>query len=247
MIMKSVKIRAAALCLAGAFVLGGCGAEPYELTEQERSAIVSYSAHIISKYNKLQTEGIKYVDMDEAVEEETEEPVESMDEPEGSESESSTEGTENQGGGEAAPEETVPEGDLNRLIAADGVTLSYQGCEVKKAYMEKDVYALEAPEGKAYLVLNFDITNESGAAAAVDSLSMSPTFHAVYTDESGAEKKAAPVQTLLSNDFSTFEKTLESGETQRVVLFFETEEDAEVFEGLQLLVEVNQNKFKINL
>ena len=242
--MKSVKIKTAALCLAGVMALGGCGSEPYELTEQERSTIVSYSAHIISKYNKLQTEGIKYVDMDEVEGEETEEPAENTDEPEGSES--SAEGTDNPGGGET-PEETAPDADLNDLIAAEGVTLSYQGYEVKKAYMENDAYALEAPEGKAYLVLNFDITNESGSAAAVDSISSNPTFHALYTDENGAEKKAAPVVTMLSNDFSTIEKTIESGETQRVVLFFEIAENAETFEGLRLIVEVGQNKFKINL
>ena len=49
------KIWMTAAALAAIMLFGGCGPEAYDLTEQEESQNVSYSAHLVAKYNRYQT------------------------------------------------------------------------------------------------------------------------------------------------------------------------------------------------
>ena len=49
--MRDRKIKTTACVLLAALLLGGCGEQPIELTEQEEQTIVDYAAHVVSKYN----------------------------------------------------------------------------------------------------------------------------------------------------------------------------------------------------
>ena len=56
--MRDRKIKTTACVLLAALLLGGCGEQPIELTEQEEQTIVDYAAHVVSKYNIKQQDGI---------------------------------------------------------------------------------------------------------------------------------------------------------------------------------------------
>lgn len=44
-------------------MLTGCGDAAYDLTDKEESIIVNYAAHMVTKYNTYQKEGLAYVDL----------------------------------------------------------------------------------------------------------------------------------------------------------------------------------------
>ena len=59
--MKQKKWRGIILLLLGCLMLTGCGEAPYELTDEEQQLIVSYSAHVVSKFNRYQKDGLTHV------------------------------------------------------------------------------------------------------------------------------------------------------------------------------------------
>lgn len=102
----------------------------------------------------------------------------------------------------------------------EGVTVNFQGyesCE-KYPYAGADNYfAVTATEGNALLVLKFSLTNGSGQAAAVDILSADSSFYVTLND---AYTKRT-LTTVLLEDMSTYEGTLQPGDSRELVLMLE--------------------------
>lgn len=59
--MKKNRLAAGALAFAVSVTACGCGEKVYEMTNEEEAAVVYYSAHAVTKFNKRQSEGIKDV------------------------------------------------------------------------------------------------------------------------------------------------------------------------------------------
>lgn len=60
--MGKISKKLSALLLASVMLmLTGCGEEPINLTDEERNQVISYAAHIVGKYNGMQTEGLVYI------------------------------------------------------------------------------------------------------------------------------------------------------------------------------------------
>ena len=78
--MRKTKLQMTMVALMAAMLMGGCGEEPYELTDQEEELIVNYSAHVVTKYNTYQKEGLSYVWTEETEALETEQSEEAMTE-----------------------------------------------------------------------------------------------------------------------------------------------------------------------
>ena len=58
-------MRLTAVAAVTALLLGGCGEQPYSLTEDEEGMIVDYSAHAVAKFNTSQPDGLANVSRNE--------------------------------------------------------------------------------------------------------------------------------------------------------------------------------------
>ena len=52
------KISLPVMAVAAILLLGGCGTQMYDLSEDEENLVVQYSAHILAKYNIEQKDGM---------------------------------------------------------------------------------------------------------------------------------------------------------------------------------------------
>ncbi len=232
--------------LLGCLMLSGCGMQeaPYELTEEEQQLIVSYSAHVVSKFNTYQKDGLIFVP--EIEEEEPEIPSETVSESEQQEvlSEINVSGNS---GGEASSEEPAAQTTFDSVYAETGLTFTYLGNEVTASYMQDSTYAVNAGYGKKLLVVKLNVENLTEEAVTIDNLTSGDTFSANYVMDSGSKYNAKSVLTLLLNDFTTFEGTIEPQSAVEMVMVFEVPAETEAVEGISLKVNRNGKNFQINL
>lgn len=195
------------LCLTGMLLLTGCGTKAYDLTEAEESQIVNYAAHVVSKYNAYQKDGLVYVDQSEE-ETETEETAT------GSES---VDGTE-------IMDETPAGSTLDDVFGADGLEVTYLTNELNENYIESNIGdAGVLPDGKQYLILYFDVVNPTDKGIVLDVSSWNATFKVDYTSQDGNSESASCYTTFLTTDLSGYDESnlINAGETKSAVLLFE--------------------------
>ena len=65
------KISLPVMAVAAILLLGGCGTQMYDLSEDEENLVVQYSAHILAKYNIEQKDGMTAASSEETQEMET--------------------------------------------------------------------------------------------------------------------------------------------------------------------------------
>jgi len=247
--MKQKKGRGILVLLLGCLLLTGCGEAPCELTAEEEQLIVSYSAHVVSKFNRYQKDGLTYVP-DSGEEEAETEVVDTEVEPETEQVPENTEIPDAEAGGEPQDteiEEPAEETTLNTVFAETGLTFTYMGNEVTASYMEDDTFAVNAGLGKNLLVLKLKAENLTEEAVVIDNMTSDDVFSAKYVMESGKTYNAKSTMTLLLNDFTTYEGTIEPGQAVDMVIVFEIPAETTVVEDILLKVEKNNNIFQINL
>ncbi|MGN0343059.1 MAG: hypothetical protein ACI4DO_09720 [Roseburia sp.] len=207
--MRNRKVVLGMLILLIAAMLCGCGEQLYELTEEETNSIAAYVAHVVSKHNTRQNQGI--VSWEEP-QEETEN--ESVDQ-ESTELDASQDGN---AGTEEIPadeqEDTLVS--LQEVLAVEGLDASFDRYEVREDYIEGDYYAIDAPAGSRLLVLYFSLTNSGETDVACDILSRSAKFQVTVNDTYQCTSDV----TILLDDLSTYQGTVPAGTTQNTVLLF---------------------------
>lgn len=211
--MKRLRVRIGAVIMCMMFLLSSCGEQPIALTDKEEDIIVNYASHIVSKYNKRQNKGIVELPPEAPATEEV--PDTETDEPP-IEEESGTE--EGAAGGQTMGEaEETSYVSLSEAAGLTGVEITYMGAEVKDSYMSGDYAAMDAAEGRQYMVLYFTLRNTGTEAVMCDMLTAKPVFKATvnHSVETTAEL------TILPNDFGTFQAELGAGQTAEAVLLFE--------------------------
>lgn len=214
--MRDRRIKTTACVLLAALFLGGCGEQPIELTEQEEQTIVDYAAHVVSKYNTKQQDGIvRLSERDESTETADTENVEQPD---------STEQTPSEGGDAAGtPEDAAPDNSvsLNEAVAIPGIDVQYTGAEFATVYQQNSSYMVEPDAGNKYLVLHFHLNNAGTEAVDCDMLSRKVSFRMTLNDN----VQAAAQVTILLNDLGTYQGTIEAGSGTDTVLLFEVPAD----------------------
>ena len=134
--MKRTGMRLTAVAAVTALLLGGCGEQPYSLTEDEEGVIVDYSAHAVAKFNTSQPEGLANVSHDEQETESTDEPQETETENritlDASGNASAGEQIAEDGTEQAAAESST----LDELFGEENLTIAYAGAEIAADYME---------------------------------------------------------------------------------------------------------------
>lgn len=253
--MKRERCRGVLLLLLGSLMLSGCGMQetPYELTEEEQQLVVSYSAHVVSKFNKYQKDGLTYVP-DSALEEETELP-EIETESETDVPEENTEVADTEVNVEVTDtelestetEEPAEKTTLNTAFEDLGLEFTYLGNEVTASYMQDSNYAVNAGIGKKLLVLKVKAENLTEEAITIDNMTAGDVYSAKYTMESGKRYNAKSVMTLLLNDFTTYEGTIEPENAVEMVIVFEIPAETETVDEIELKIERNGKVFQINL
>ena len=227
-------------------MLTGCGEAPYELTDEEQQLIVSYSAHVVSKFNRYQKDGLTYVpDEEEVTDTEVVPPT-----PDTEVQEENTEAVTPDDNGTVADTESEAPAEqttMSTVYADMGLQFTYLGNEVTASYMESDTYAVNAGLGKHLLVLKFNVENQTEEAIVVDNMSSKDVFSAKYVMESGKAYNAKAVMTLLMNDFTTYEGTLEPKTAVEMVIVFEIPAETTVVEAVELKIERESNFYQINL
>ena len=249
--MKQKKWRGALLLILGCLMLTGCGEAPYELTEEEQQLIVSYSAHVVSKFNRYQKDGLTHVpNLEAQLAEEQEVVPETEVIPETEEPEDNTENQTPETGENVEStevEEPAEEKTFDSVFAETGLTFTYLGNDVTASYMQDATYAVNAGFGKNLLVLKWKVENLTEEAVTVDNMSSDDVFSAKYVMESGKAYNAKAVMTLLLNDFTTYEGTIEPQEAVEMVIVFEIPAETESVDKVELKIEKNGEKFQINL
>lgn len=249
--MKKRKMCGVVTCMLSAMLLSGCVEAPYELTEEEQNIIVSYSAHVISKYNTRQQGGLKHVWMeDESLSEIETEIMEETEIIEDTEEVSDIVLDENGNVIEEPETEVLPEAQpatLNEAFYTEGIDIAYTGCEVRENYIQDNVYSVEATRGYNYLIVFLNLTNMTDADIEVDNLSAMPTITAEYVSADGVNGRAAVYTTILTKDFSTYIGTVGKQSTEEAVLLFEIPDSITEVTDIELIVEKNENNFRIIL
>lgn len=245
--MRRTKLLMTTAVMMAAMMMSGCGEEAYALTDKEEELIVNYSAHVVTKYNTYQKEGLTYVWPEETEEVETETPVAGDDAIEEDTAQTESGQVVSEGGTTAdVPDDTATNDDtayvsnvvtLDELFGVPGVELDYVGARLADSYVEDEYYALYPNSGKQYLVLGIDITNEGDEPVDIDYLTDTAEFQVVLNGEVTASSEL----TVLLQDFSTFEATLKAGETRETVLLFQVPTTVTSVEKVELVVAADEN------
>ena len=203
--MKKLRAKLGMGLLFSALVLTtGCGEKAIQLTDEEEGLIVDYTAHVVSKFNTRQPDGLVYVDTSQE-EEESEEPVETGAEEETTEQDAVSQMGQNDG---QAQEEVQPVSmTLTEALQIAGVDAQVTSTELRPSYEEGDYYAMDASAGKTFLVVHVTLSNQTAEDISVDLLSGQPQFGA---EVNGAGAVSAEM-TVLSNDLATYQGTLAAG------------------------------------
>ena len=227
--MRRKKIEAI-LCLTGMLLLTGCGTSAYDLTEAEESQIVNYAAHVVSKYNAYQKDGLVYVDQ-------SEEETEAAETVTGSES---VEGTETM-------EETPATSTLDDVFGADGLEVTYEGVSLAGNYTESDVLDVRASNGKQFMALAIDMTNPTEEDITLDNLTSQVKFTADYSADGAESTQVSAYTTIMTTDFSTYDDVIPAGETKAAVLLFEIPDSVTEVSDVVLHVTRDDTTYEIKL
>lgn len=232
--MRRTRIKMMAAVMAATMLLGGCGDALYDLTDDEENVIVNYAAHIVTKYNTYQREGLTYVSPEEP--EETQEDVTVPQTPETQDASETGTAASAEDTASAVSVAAAGSASLDELFGADGIQMTYAGAQLAPGYMEGDYYEMTPDAGKQYLVLSIDVTNTGADGVGLDVLSVSPKFTVVLNQS----VKSTAETTLLDTDFSTYQGTIPAGGSTRLVLVFQVPDDVASADSVELYVQMDQ-------
>lgn len=195
----------------------GC-VETVELDEEQEDKLVQYAVYSVLEHDKnylVNLEQIKepeYVEIPEIpTDPSTEEPTKAP--------EDDTSGVQS---GDNSKENTGTQNVENIAAAMDieGVTLAYKGMKVCDSFPESDgtpVFVIKAVQGKKLVVLNFDMTNTTGADINIDVSSKKISVKGIFNNAI----KTNALLTLLPEALNTYVGTVPAGGTVSTVLVFE--------------------------
>lgn len=235
--MRKSKVQMTTAALMAVLLLGGCGEAPYELTEKEENVIVNYAAHVVTKYNSYQKEGLAYVEPEDTEEaagvEDSAENAPVSDTPENN----TPEAGDIAGGEASVLESAALAASLADLFGAPGLEFDYVGARLSDSYVEDTYFAMYPDEGKQYLILGIDITNVGDAPAVVSYTTEASAFQVVVNHEITSSAET----TILPEDFAIFEGTLQPGETRETLLLFQVPVSVTSVDSLDLVVSAGEN------
>lgn len=236
-----------ALLCAMMLSMTACGNEIPDLTEEESQRIGEYAAVTLLKYDANNRS--RLVDPEVVIaklEKEAAKETTKASQEEGKAEETGSTGTTEVTMPTAQEEITASMEDFFGL--PEGVSIIYEDYMVADSYpedgVEDDYFALDASMGKKLLVLRFHLTNGTEQEEKIDLLNTNSRYIITVNDSI----RANALTTMLPNDMSTYEETLEPGQTQELVLLLEVNEDvAGAVQTIALRLKNASNEYTIQL
>lgn len=236
----------AAMCAA--FILSGCGNSIPDMTEQEQKIVAEYAANLLLKYDKNYE--VKVVDTTayHAEEERKAEEARKAEE-EAAKKEEAEKAAEEAEASNAAEEIEQTAASIEEFYQLSNVQIQYSGFEIYNSYPEQaedvDLYfAIGATDGNKLLVLNFDVTNVSGAETELNMLDTGAQFKIAVN---GGKSQNA-LFTLLPDDLETYQGTLAADETVKTVLIVEVPTgESEAIESIALTAKSTEDSAQFKL
>lgn len=207
----------------------GCGTKPYDLSSEEQEKVAAYAAHVVTRYNDRQDEGlikIRQEDLSEdtADSKTTQTDTKDKQETSGDSAKNTTAETEK------PKAETVSLRQALKL--EDGLDALFENYDVTDSYVESDYFAMNATAGKTFLVVHVNL-KATGGDIECDMLKKNLKYRVVIN----GDKTVAAQTSILLNDLGTYQGTIAGGSAQECVLLFETEkQNVENITSLQLKV-----------
>lgn len=241
--MKRTGMRLTAVAAVTALLLGGCGEQPYSLTEDEEGVIVDYSAHAVAKFNTSQPDGLANVSKEE-------QETEAVDESQTTETENkiTLDASGNAAAGEQAAEDgtgqkTTETSTLDELFGEENLSITYTGAKIAANYMEGGYYSLDAEQGKTFVIVGIDITNSGTDEVEIDNFAKAPKFSVMVNGQERADEE----NTILPSDFALYQETIPAGATENTVLLFQVPDSVTDVDSLDLFVNISGTNYQITL
>lgn len=197
--------------------LSGC-TKVMDLSDNENRAIAEYSAELLLKHatgyesKYFEAEAMSAEEDDTQAATDTQALEEPSTEPESNVPDASVTG-------DAAPAEYVT--DIAGVLGLSNVSILFNQYQITDRYPSADAggsaVGLDAPEGMKLLVVEFNIGNQTGEPVDLNLLQMDVDYKVVLNQS----KQAKPMLTILPDDLSTYEATLEPGAASNAVLVFQ--------------------------
>ena len=205
--------------------VSGCG-EPFpEMTEEEYNNTVEFAVGLLMKYSNNSQEKLTYVDA-KAVTKQREKEAKELEKEKlenaasltTQSTDTSTQAVTDVSGN--ATSDTIPL--FETMEIADGVFLAYDGYSVLSTYPESSKgYVINADKGKVLLVLSFDLYNSSDSENEVSMLDQ----HATFQIKLNGKNIGYSSVTVLPNDMSSYEGSLDADAHESLVLLSEIDEE----------------------
>lgn len=224
-----------------------CGNEIPDLTEEESQRVGEYAAVTLLKYDANNRS--RLVDPEMVIAKLEKEAA--REAAKAAQEEAKTEETGNTGTTEvtmATAQEDITASMEDFFGLPEGVGIAYEDYMVTDSYPEDgatdEYFALDASAGKKLLVLRFRLTNGTEQEEKIDLLNTNSRYIITVNDSI----RANALTTMLPNDMSTYEETLEPGQDQELVLLLEVNEDvAGAVQAIALRLKNASNEYTIQL
>lgn len=207
----------------------GCGTKPYDLSSEEQEKVAAYAAHVVTRYNDRQDEGLIKIQQEDFSEDTADSKTTQTDTKD--KQETSGDSVKN-----TTAETEKPKAETVSLRQAlkleDGLDASFENYDVTDSYVESDYFAMNATAGKTFLVVHVNL-KATGGDIECDMLKKNLKYRVVIN----GDKTVAAQTSILLNDLGTYQGTIAGGSAQECVLLFETEkQNVENITSLQLKV-----------
>lgn len=208
----------------------GCGTKPYDLSSEEQEKVAAYAAHVVTRYNDRQGEGLIKIQQEDLSKEDTTESKEQQTDTKDKQETSADPAKNTTADAEKPKTETVSLRQALKL--EDGLDASFENYDVTDSYVESDYFAMNATAGKTFLAVHINL-KATGGDIECDMLKKNLKYRVVIN----GDKTVAAQTSILLNDLGTYQGTIAGGSTQECVLLFETEkQNVENITSLQLKV-----------
>jgi len=207
----------------------GCGTKPYDLSSEEQEKVAAYAAHVVTRYNDRQDEGLIKIQQEDLSEDTADSKTTQTDTKD--KQENTEDNTKNVTSDAEKPKaETVSLRQALKL--EDGLDASFENYDVTDSYVESDYFAMNATAGKTFLAVHINL-KATGGDIECDMLKKNLKYRVVIN----GDKTVAAQTSILLNDLGTYQGTIAGGSAQECVLLFETEkQNVENITSLQLKV-----------
>lgn len=240
--MKKISIFFVGVLLCSLLV--GCG-NVQNLTDDETKVIAEYAADLLLKYDISYNDRIREGESDLNEQEETSE--EALTQTPTTEETATTETTEqpqsepakdHTGDSDGSQTDAAVVSDLSDVLGLKDISVTYKDYLITNQYPATDeegkfIY-LEASPGYQLLVVRFEVGNATLEPKDISLIDKDVSYKILCN----GNKAAKPMLTILMDDLSTLETTLDAGDKQDAVLVFQISDDLkDKIETIQLYTE----------